>query len=95
MAMVVQSKKGGEFTFIFKPRSGAKKVFLAGDFNGWNPQQKRMVKNKDGTFRSRVSLPAGEHQYKFVVDGHWINDADAERQVVNEYGTYNSLVTVG
>ncbi|MGB2821335.1 MAG: glycogen-binding domain-containing protein [Phycisphaerae bacterium] len=92
--MIVQGKKNGDFTFICRPQAAAKAVYLVGSFNRWNPTKKRMVKVKDGSFRAKMSLRPGEYQYKFVVDGVWIEDPDADQQVTNEHGTLNSIVTV-
>lgn len=93
--MVVRGKKNGEFTFVYRPEVVVKTVYLVGSFNRWNPTKKRMVKAKDGSFRAKVSLQPGEHHYKFVVDGTWIEDPDSEWQATKEYGTLNSFVAVG
>ena len=92
--MIIRGKKSGELRFVCNLTSRAKKVYLAGDFNRWNPKNRRMIRCKDGSFRARMRLPAGTHQYKFVVDGVWINDPAAEGQVMNPYGTLNSLINV-
>jgi 1,4-alpha-glucan branching enzyme len=81
-------------TFVCVPKINAKKVFLAGDFNQWQPQTKPMTKSKDGSYRASVKLPPGEYQYKFVVDGVWFNDPQAESQVINRHGTLNSVIRV-
>ena len=92
--MIVQGQKSGDFTFVCRPQATAKTVYLVGSFNRWNPTRKRMVKVKDGSFCAKMSLRPGEYHYKFVVDGAWVEDPEAERQVANERGTLNSVVTV-
>ena len=89
---MVQRGNKGEVTFICAGLSAAKTAYLAGDFNGWDPTATRMTKSKDGTFRVRLVLPPGAHEYKFIVDGEWRNDPEAERQVMNSLGTLNSVV---
>lgn len=42
-----------------------------------------------------VDLPPGRHEYKFVVDGHWVIGLDNARWAFNGFGTFNSVVTVG
>jgi len=64
----------GEVIFTVRAPK-AKRVFLAGDFNNWNPEVEEMVKEGD-TFEWSLFLVAGEYRYKFVVDGQWINDPD-------------------
>jgi 1,4-alpha-glucan branching enzyme len=91
--MVIPCRNGSK-TFVCDAPSGVKKVYLVGDFNLWSPTAKQMKKAKDGTFRATVSLPSGRHQYKFLVDGQWMIDETAEGQVLNPYGTYNSVVKV-
>jgi 1,4-alpha-glucan branching enzyme len=93
--MTKAKKKSGDcaMTFVCEPESEASKVFLAGDFNDWDPAATRMVK-RNGSFRKKMELPAGEHQYKFVVDGEWQTDPAAMAEVPNEMGTMNSVVTV-
>jgi hypothetical protein len=92
LEMVVLWKRKGEMTFVCDRVPGAKRVYLTGDFNQWDPKNRRMVKVKDGSFRAKMKLEPGQYQYKFVVDGSWICDPDAERQVANPYGTLNSVV---
>jgi 1,4-alpha-glucan branching enzyme len=92
--MVYQDEKTGETVFSFTPKQAAKKVFLAGDFNDWNPTGRRMVKGKGGTFRARLQLPPGRYEYKFVVDDAWVLDAEAPEHATNSFGSINSVVVV-
>jgi 1,4-alpha-glucan branching enzyme len=82
-----------EVVFTYDLNPTAKEVYLAGDFNRWDPQADPMVK-KDGIFRITRSLAPGEHQYKFVVDGQWCVDPAATSQVPNEAGSMNSVIRV-
>ena len=74
---------------------GARKVFLAGDFTDWqaSPLTMRRRKAGTGTFSTSVALSPGAYQYKFIVDGAWIEDPRAER-VPNPFGTSNSVIKV-
>ena len=92
--MVVRGKTNGTVTFIFNSNPEAKNVYLVGDFNKWNAKSKRMVKNKDGSFHAKVELTPGEYQYKFFADGVWLHDPKAQHQVMNPYGTFNSVVAI-
>lgn len=71
----------------------AKVVYLVGDFNNWDPQADRMRKYR-GSFRKALTLPSGDYQYKFIVDGEWRHDPAAATQLPNEFGTLNSVVHV-
>lgn len=88
-------KNGRTVTFVYRPdRNDCHQVALAGSFNDWQPSKGRMTRQKDGTFRRRVTLTPGEHRYKFVVDNQWIEDPQAEQQTVNQFGTKDSVVVV-
>ena len=50
----------------------AQEVSIGGTFNGWDPSRTLMSKSADGTWRVILQLPAGSHEYKFVVDGKWV-----------------------
>jgi len=72
----------------------AKKVLLAGDFTGWEKEARPMRRSRaGGPFVATVSLPGGRHEYKFIVDGRWVADLQAE-SAPNRFGTENSVVTV-
>ena len=67
-------------------------VFLAGSFNNWEPLAQAMADKKgEGVYTATLSLPAGDHQYKFVIDGVWCTDPGCADSVQNGYGTNNSV----
>ena len=86
------SKK--QVTFTCNVASEALTAYLVGDFNDWKPTAKPMTKGKNNTFQARMRLAPGEYQYKFIVDGIWFNDPQAQEQVMNPYGTSNSIVRI-
>ena len=90
--MVTKSKKKGEFKFVYKPAGKAAKVSVAGSFNQWKP--KAMRKQKTGEFTVSVPLAEGYYEYKFIADGHWVDDAENGAYAFNPYGTLNSVLQV-
>lgn len=92
--MIIRKGKS-QVTFVYQPDNAVKEVCVVGSFNNWDPKQGKMTRQKDGTFRKRFQLPPGEHRYKFLVDGQWICDPEAERCVPNEFGSSDALITVG
>ena len=70
-----------------------KAVYVAGDFNGWDPTAKKMA-FKDGVYTATVKLAPGKYEYKFVIDGAWCTDPENVESNKNEMGTYNSVITV-
>ncbi|MFA4947522.1 MAG: glycogen-binding domain-containing protein [Candidatus Krumholzibacteriia bacterium] len=53
----------------------AGKVFLVGDFNGWNPTMDLMVE-AEGGFEIRLYLLPGTYRYRFLADGVTKPDTD-------------------
>jgi hypothetical protein len=70
-------------------------VFVAGTFNDWNPMVDQLKDNPgSGHCKATLRLPAGRHEYKFVVNGKWIADPNCSEFVMNEFGTLNSVMEV-
>ena len=76
-------------------RPDAKGVSLCGEFNGWSPSATPMKRHNDGHWETTVALAPGRYQYKFLVDGDWLLDPAAQKNVPNEHGSLNSVVEVG
>lgn len=70
-----------------------KSVYLAGEFNNWDPTAKKMA-FRAGVYSTTVKLAPGSYQYKFVIDGTWCADPENANSVANDQGTFNSVVTV-
>ena len=77
---------------LFRP--AAKSVFLAGTFNDWDAKGIALHRDAEGTWRTRLQLAPGRHEYRFLVDASWEDDPMALRYVNNPYGTQNSVVEV-
>ncbi|MFA5087573.1 MAG: helix-turn-helix domain-containing protein [Candidatus Omnitrophota bacterium] len=84
-------KAGGKKTTFELKAPAAKKVALTGDFNSWDKSGIAMEKDKNGLWKTSVSLKPGKHQYKFIVDGQWWNDPANKNTVMNPLGTLNSV----
>ena len=81
-------------TFTVHAEKG-KAVYIAGEFNKWNPTAKKMAyKAKSGIYTATLKLAAGTYQYKFVIDGTWCADPENVNAVANDQGTFNSVITV-
>jgi len=73
----------------------AESVYVVGNFNNWATDETSLMKKlENGTWVKMVSLPEGIHQYKFVVDGKWIEDPNNSLTEINEFGGRNSLIMV-
>lgn len=72
----------------------AREILVAGTFNGWHPPATPMAELRDGRWFAEVQLPPGVHEYRFVVDGEWLDDPMAARFVANSFGGLNCVVEV-
>lgn len=87
-------KQSARRRISFKLRAPkAQKVQLAGTFNSWDPATRVLRRDAKGTWKTSMLLEPGTYEFRFLVDGEWINDPDAD-QVSNPFGTANSLLTV-
>ena len=78
-------------SFAFR-KPEAKQVFVSGDFNGWSLNASPMRRHEDGCWETTVAVVPGQHQYKFIVDGEWIADPAAQKNVPNDRGSLNSVL---
>ena len=73
------------------PASEAQEVYLAGDFNNWDPSANLMKKDKKGFWKAILTLKPGSYEYRFLVDGNWQNDPSCCDCVPNEFGSQNCV----
>jgi len=63
----------GRAKFIYQGNSG-EDVFIAGDFNNWDPFLNRLVEKSPGVYIITLKLYAGQHYYYFVVNSVHLPD---------------------
>ena len=91
METVLQEKKLVKFVFS---AIRADKISVAGTFNNWTPGVLTLKKDFVGVWRGFLHLKPGTYQYRFNVDGRWVNDPSARKTVPNELGTLNTVLEV-
>ncbi len=70
-------------------------VFVAGTFNNWSTTMHELKDSPDsGQFRAALRVPAGTHEYRFVVNGVWHKDPTCLDSVPNGHGSRNSVIHV-
>lgn len=92
LAAAVEKTDGGIKFTHYDP--DASQVYLAGSFNGWSTTATPMTRSEAGYWTVVMSLGAGKHEYKFVIDGTWTTDAENPSTKADPYGGMNSLVEI-
>ena len=91
--LLIKSRKVS-YTFTFEPEKDKyDKVKLAGNFNGWTPENTNLEK-KDGKWQTRLLLNPGKYQYQLVADGEWMLDPANPQKISNNQGGYNSVFKI-
>lgn len=72
----------------------AKEVYLVGEFNNWDTQANLMKKDRNGLWKTTLSLKPGRYEYRFLVDAIWTNDIFCSGCVPNEFGSQNCVKIV-
>jgi len=83
----------GNVSFKLKGYPYAKKVVVSGTFNRWDTNGFVMQKTDDG-WAVTLQLRPDVYQYRFIVDGMWLEDPENPSKIKNEFHSYNSLIDV-
>lgn len=87
----IKTKPVCKVTFSISAKE-ASSVAVTGDFNNWSRVE--LAKLKNGTFKGVFELPKdASYEYKYVIDGAYINDPEADGFKWNDFaGSENSVV---
>ena len=72
----------------------ARSVHVAGTFCDWQPAAHPLRNGKQGVWTTRLALPPGRHEYRFIVDGVWHDDPQCTERVPNPFGAENCVLHV-
>lgn len=90
----LKSRPVCKVTFVVAAED-ANRVVVVGDFNNWDPEGNALRKLKDGTFKGTVELPKDNtYEFKYIIDGDFVNEADADRFQWNDYAAAENSVLV-
>ncbi len=68
------------------PAKDADQVAVVGSFNAWDTEAVTLKKLKNGTFKGTLDLEKdNSYEFRYVVDGTYINDDQADAYVWNDY----------
>ena len=87
----LKSKPICKVTFAV-PAKEASSVVVAGDFNAWDTTA-QLKKLKNGTFKGTFDIPTdASYEFRYVVDGEWTNEEEADRFQWNDYAAAENSV---
>ena len=72
----------------------ARNISVAGNFNDWKPEATRLTFIGGTKWLKDLLLPPGRYEYRFVVDGKWVDPPHAKAYVPNPHGGRNAVVEV-
>jgi 1,4-alpha-glucan branching enzyme len=80
-------------TFVLPEFIWADSVYVVGDFNGWDRTALPMQQDAQGQWKATVEVDAGGvYQFRYLCDGDWLNDNQADAYYANDFGGHNSVV---
>lgn len=80
-------------TFTLPEQIWADEVFLVGAFNDWDETAHPLQQTNSGEWRIALDLPCNAvYEYRYLVDGEWLNDNAADGYRENPHGSHNSVV---
>jgi putative ABC transport system permease protein len=94
------SKNGVAKVFTLKGFDKAKRVSIAGTFNGWKPDSILLASNgkQGGEHEWSISLTFPkpiQHEYKFIVENEWMTDPANPLRQTDTNGNTNSIARIG
>ncbi len=82
--------------FCYAPNTSAQSVSIAGSFNEWNKDASPMKETAGGMWEAEIEVPAGSHQYKFVINNSvWVSDPSNPETMDDGQGGKNSVIHAG
>jgi len=91
--LLAYPSKKGNYTFRLPGHKNADKVILSGSFNKWDEGAFKMNKTQYG-WELTLQLKPNYYEYKFIVDGIWMEDPSNKNKAINEFGGYNSCIDI-
>lgn len=82
-----------QVTFSLPPVLQADRIYLVGDFNGWDQNSHPFGRDGEGNWFFVLDLePGRSYEFRYWLDGYWMNDGDADAHVNNTFGATNFVV---
>jgi len=88
------TKHAGKHHTVTLKAPQAKSVTVTGSFCDWANQGHPLKHHGDGIWKTTLTLPPGRYEYRFLVDGAWVDDPSCTERVPNSFGTENCVFQV-
>ncbi|WP_370479684.1 glycogen-binding domain-containing protein [Tamlana flava] len=85
--------ENGNASFKLKGFKNAKRVILAGSFNKWDEHLFKMNKTEYG-WELTLQMKPDIYQYRYIVDGQWMEDPNNPYKTRNEFDEFNSVINI-
>ena len=69
-------------------------VSVVGTFNDWKSGATPLNRGGTGKWARELAVAPGRYEYRFVVDGRWVDAPDAKAYVPNPHGGRNAVLQV-
>lgn len=81
----IKTKPVCKVTFTVAAKE-ANSASVVGDFNNWSVEEGELSKLKNGTFKGVFEINKDAvYEFKYVVDGEYVNDSEADYFIWNEF----------
>ena len=80
-----------EVTFVWVGQEFEGDIFVAGDFNDWDPTA-TPLQPLEGRYEARIVVLPGRHPFRYYSGGSWFNDPAADDYGPNEFSGLNGIV---
>jgi hypothetical protein len=90
-----RSPSAGYVRVIFELPSSlwASCIYLVGDFNDWREDEICLYQDRSGAWTTSLDLLEGEtYEFRYIIDGQWRTDFQADAVTDNIYASQNSIV---
>ena len=86
--------ENGRLLFVFHD-DAAESVSVAGDFNGWSRISTPLKRDGSGLWTTEIVISqTGRFEYKYIINGRWIEDPSNGMKVPDNYGGLNSVLVI-
>jgi 1,4-alpha-glucan branching enzyme len=80
-------------TFTLSQSFWADRIHLVGDFNNWDRSSHPFRRDHEGRWVLTVDLEVDRaYQFRYLCDGEWMNESQADAYVHNPHGGDNCVV---